>query len=82
MNLRFGNTLENGILSRNVGILHGSGANNDEVSLKDLATWNMEWNMIQNTGLTSAWEHTLRLLDQVIRGSCHKKLENKNVSSL
>ena len=76
MNLGIWKHSENGILSRNVGILIVASANNDEVSLKDLATWNMEWNMIQNTGLTSAWEHTLRLLDQVIRGSCHKKLEN------
>ena len=78
MNLRIWKHSGNGILSRNVGILIAASASDDEVSLKDLATWNMEWNMIQNTGLTSAWEHTLRLLDQVIMGSCHKKLENKN----
>lgn len=59
MNLGIWKHSGNGILNRNVGILIVTSISDDEVSLKDLAMWNMEWNMIQNTGLTSAWEHTL-----------------------
>lgn len=76
MNLGIWKHLKNGILSRNVGILIVASANNDEVSLKDLATWKHGMEHDSNTGLTSAWGiDTLRLLDH--NQGPVTKLENK-----
>ena len=56
MNLGVCGSSGDGILSGDVGILIVVSAS-DKFSLKDLARWNMKWDISQNTGHTGVWAH-------------------------